>query len=120
MAELGTVERAYADGYAAAQAEIERLGNLCDTYAEFIAERGLWADYSAWCGSIVRNPVRFRGADVNEAEIRAVVNEQAEDDGLWFVPETITEDYLQRALRRLHAVIEGKSPEQCAIEALAK
>ena len=42
MAELGTVERAYADGYAAAQAEIERLGNLCDTYAEFIAERGLW------------------------------------------------------------------------------
>ena len=42
VAELGTVERAYADGYAAAQAKIERLGNLCDTYAEFIAERGLW------------------------------------------------------------------------------
>lgn len=41
----------------------------------------------------------------------AVVNEQAEDGGLWFVPETITEDYLQRALRRLHAAVEGKSQQ---------
>jgi hypothetical protein len=47
-----------------------------------------------------------------------VVNEQAEDDGLWFVPQTITEDYLQRALRRLHEAVEGKSQEQCAVEAL--
>lgn len=47
----------------------------------------------------------------------AVVNEQAEDGGLWFVPETITEDYLQRALRRLHAAVEGKSQDQCAREA---
>jgi hypothetical protein len=47
-----------------------------------------------------------------------VVNEQAEDDGLWFVPQTITEDYLQRALRRLHEAVEGKSREQCAVEAL--
>jgi hypothetical protein len=48
----------------------------------------------------------------------AVVNEQAEDGGLWFVPQTITEDYLQRALRRLHVAVEGKSLEQCAREAL--
>jgi hypothetical protein len=47
-----------------------------------------------------------------------VVNEQAEDGGLWFVAETITEDYLQRALRRLHAAVEGKSHEQCARDAL--
>jgi hypothetical protein len=55
---------------------------------------------------------------MNEAEIKAVVDEQANDDSLWFVPETITEDILQRALRRLHAAIEGKSSEQCAIEVL--
>jgi hypothetical protein len=48
----------------------------------------------------------------------AVVNEQAEDGGLWFVAQTITEDYLQRALRRLHAAVEGKSQERCARDAL--
>jgi hypothetical protein len=30
-------------------AEVERLGKLCDLYAEFIAERGLWTEYSIWC-----------------------------------------------------------------------
>jgi hypothetical protein len=57
---------------------------------------------------------------VDEPAIKAVVDEQANDDGLWFIPVTITEDILQRALRRLHAVIEGKSPEQCAIETLVE
>ena len=38
----------------------------------------------------------------------AVVNEQAEDEGLWFIPDTVGEAYLQRELRRLHAVIEGE------------
>ena len=57
---------------------------------------------------------------MDEAAIRAVVNEQAEDDGLWFIAETCAEAYLQHELRRLHAVIEGKTPEQCAIEALHK
>lgn len=42
--------------------------------------------------------------------IRAVVDEQAEDEGLWGVSlegtQPITEVYLQQALRRLHAVIE--------------
>jgi TRAP-type C4-dicarboxylate transport system substrate-binding protein len=35
-----------------------------------------------------------------------LVLEQAEDNGLWFVPQTITEDYLQQALRRLHDAVE--------------
>ena len=47
-----------------------------------------------------------------------VVNEQAEDGGLWFVPQTITEDILQNALRRLHEAVEGKSSEECARAAL--
>jgi hypothetical protein len=47
-----------------------------------------------------------------------VVDEQAEDEGLWFIPETITEDILQRALRRLHEAIEGRTSAQCAAEAI--
>lgn len=43
------------------------------------------------------------------AAARLIVREQAEDDGLWFRPKRVTEDYLQCALRRLHAVIEGKA-----------
>lgn len=38
--------------------------------------------------------------------IQAIVNEQAEDEGLWFIAHYLTEAYLQQELRRLHAVIE--------------
>jgi len=40
------------------------------------------------------------------AEARRVCDEQANDEGLWFVAETVTEAYLQSALRRLHAAVE--------------
>ena len=43
------------------------------------------------------------------AVIRATVDEQAEDEALWFDAETISEAYLQAALRRLHEAIEGKT-----------
>ena len=64
--------------------------------------------------------VAYGSRNVNEAAIKAVVGEQADDDGLWFHAETAAEAYVQQALRRLHAVIEGKTPEQCAIETLSK
>lgn len=55
-------------------------------------------------------------------KILAVVNEQAEDLGLWSIPterpQYIAEAYLQQELRRLHEVIEGKTKEECAREAL--
>ncbi len=35
-----------------------------------------------------------------------VINQQAEDDGIWFIAETITEDYLQSELRRLQLCVE--------------
>lgn len=35
-----------------------------------------------------------------------IVDKQAEDETLWFKAQTITEEYLQRALRDLHASIE--------------
>lgn len=38
-----------------------------------------------------------------------IVAEQAEDEGLWFVPVTASEDYLQQALRRLHAAVEAQA-----------
>ena len=48
---------------------------------------------------------------MNDAEllkyIRKIVKKQAEDEGLWFKPQYITESYLQEALRKLHAIIEG-------------
>lgn len=35
-----------------------------------------------------------------------LVQEQADDDGLWFLTEDITVGYLQQELQRLHAIIE--------------
>ena len=40
------------------------------------------------------------------ATIQDIVNEQAEDEGLWFEAETAPEAYVQRELRRLHEIIE--------------
>lgn len=41
--------------------------------------------------------------------IRALVDVQAADEGLWFVAETAPEAYLQQELRKLHAVIEAEA-----------
>ncbi len=41
------------------------------------------------------------------ATVDAVIDEQARDDGLWFLAPTAPEAYLQRALRRLHAAVEA-------------
>jgi len=40
-------------------------------------------------------------------EILALVNEQAEDEGLWFRAVTAPEAYLQQELRKLHMLIES-------------
>jgi len=40
------------------------------------------------------------------ARIKALVDEQAEDEGLWFIAQTAPEAYLQQELRALHALIE--------------
>lgn len=39
-------------------------------------------------------------------DIQSVVDEQAKDEGLWFVATTASEAYLQQELRRLHRTIE--------------
>lgn len=40
-------------------------------------------------------------------DARKLAAQQAEDIGLWFDAMHVTEDYLQRALRTLTAVVEG-------------
>lgn len=45
-------------------------------------------------------------------DIMQLVNEQAEDEGLWFIAENAPEDYLQQALRRLHKHIEDIDKQQ--------
>jgi hypothetical protein len=42
-----------------------------------------------------------------DKSVTALVEKQANDEGCWFVAETITEKYLQTQLRLLHAAIEG-------------
>lgn len=48
------------------------------------------------------------------APVIELVNQQAEDEGLWVVPalgtQPIMEAYLQQELRRLHALIESIQP----------
>lgn len=43
--------------------------------------------------------------------IQALVDEQAEDEGLWYDAETIAEAYVQAALRQLHTVIEEEGDQ---------
>ena len=51
-------------------------------------------------------------AEPQEPDIaQQVVSEQAEDEGLWFVAVTASEAYLQQALRRLHAAVEGEDDQ---------
>lgn len=63
-----------------------------------VTKRGNWCSYD------------IPGAAVNLADAAiAVVEDQARDEGLWFVAPTASEAYLQAALRRLHAAIEAAS-----------
>ena len=41
---------------------------------------------------------------------RELVDIQASNEGLWFVSQSITENYLQQALRNLHGVVESAFP----------
>ena len=58
--------------------------------------------------------VRAQIAEVSA--IRAIVDEQAEDEALWFVAKTTLEAYLQTALRWLHEIIEGRTGDEIALD----
>jgi hypothetical protein len=39
-------------------------------------------------------------------DLKKIVDEQAEDEGLWCDAENVVEAYLQQELRKLHAAVE--------------
>ena len=47
------------------------------------------------------------GFFARDEKLKALVDKQAKDEGLWFNAKYVTEAYLQNALRELHAAIEG-------------
>ena len=50
-------------------------------------------------------------------ELVRLVNEQAEDEGLWFLAPTAAEAYVQTALRKLHAAVERARLSQRSTDA---
>ena len=49
------------------------------------------------------------------ADLKKLVDEQAEDAALWCLDPTITEHMLQIALRKLHAAIEEMAKENADV-----
>ena len=76
------------------------------------------ADRDSWRMLADKSRERAEAAEAELAELRAVVNRQAEDSGLWFEAQTAPEAYLQQELRKLHEAIEGRSQKECALAAL--
>lgn len=58
------------------------------------------------CGA--RHPAMCMKANALYRQARQLVEQQAEDDGLWFIAQTAPEAYLQQELRKLHKIIEGQ------------
>jgi hypothetical protein len=46
------------------------------------------------------------------AGVRQLVDQQADDAGLWFFAQTPTEAYVQQELRKLHAAVEALAREK--------
>lgn len=98
--------------------EMRRIENLSSESEEYKKRKA----FNEECERIYREDEKRReGSDLNtikclrdelEAikaallDIQSLVSEQAEDEGLWFEAEHITEAMLQQNLRQLHACIE--------------
>lgn len=81
-------------------------------------EKSMWNECSK--GRIERElALRSENARLRTAleEIQSVVDEQAEDEGLWSIPmdrpQYIAEAHLQQELRKLHHVIEAALEDTC-------
>jgi cell division protein FtsB len=87
---------------------IEAMDKLRADNAELRAEVERWRDA---CGADHVKRVQTLESEVERLRaaltaIRAMVNQQAEDEGLWFIHVTASEAYLQQELRSLHDRIE--------------
>ena len=56
-------------------------------------------EYLAFCAQLVE-------------ALRDVAAKQAEDEAIWFIPQYITEDYLQSKIRGLHRLIETRYEDE--------
>ncbi len=56
-------------------------------------------------------PALSAGPTITDLHAQAMVDKQAENEGLWFVAQYASEDYLQRELRKLHAAVEQDTKE---------
>lgn len=81
----------------------EELAQILEDAAPSVYGYALRDDMAAAAAEIRRLSARCAALE----QAQALVNTQAEDEGLWFVAVTISEGYLQQELRRLHAAIEG-------------
>lgn len=113
------------DLFGEAADEIERLWAWQSRASQVLPliDRHAGTQLAEFVGALLRNEVPpSTGAPEFdrpfEPNALAIVNEQAEDKGLWFVPKYASEDYLQEALRRLHEAVEGKTREECARSAM--
>ena len=86
---------------------------VSDLTSETVKQALNWSDQAVamtWDATEVRDAIAvLQDAAGSWAEAAQLTNEQAEDEGLWFVAATAPEAYLQQELRRLHAVIEGNT-----------
>jgi hypothetical protein len=87
-----------------------KIGKNLKRCGYFDSEQIKQIEYEAWQ---VRATLPKAGNN-HIAVIRKMVNRQAEDEGLWFDAKYASEAYLQKALRKLHAVIESVPPEPTA------
>lgn len=67
-----------------------------------------WPQWGALLLPLVQDAQRYRQA-------KQLVDEQAEDSGLWFIADGAAEAYLQQELRRLHAVIEDAAIDKARL-----
>lgn len=79
------------------RAEVQRLTELRDRWYDKAQEMEV-----GWDKAQIKNE-RLRAA---LAEIRTMVDRQAEDERLWFINCTASEAYLQQELRNLHDRVE--------------
>ena len=83
------------------------------TLPRAVVEQALEAVEWSWggepMGTLERDAITaLRAALAQPNPAQRVVDEQAEDEGLWFRAQTAAEAYLQQELRRLHAAVEGE------------
>lgn len=87
------------------------LDLLIEGYLRGVAETDAKITYAHSKG-FVDGVESGRGIERAKVEVLvALVSEQAEDDGLWFMAQYAGEGYRQQELRRLHAAIEAAYQE---------